>query len=454
MRTLAGWCVNHRRLVVLIWLAVLVVTVAISQAVGSAYSNSFTFPNTQSADAIKLLQSVAPSRSGDTEEIVFATSGGVTVDNPAVKADITAMIARVESLPHVTTAVSPYSTQGARNISADHKIAFIPVTLNQQASFQSQKEAEKFVDTATTADGAHVKVAVSGQLAELSNKMSFGGTGLGVLLALAVLLFVFGSVYAAILPLLSALFALGTATSIIGLLSHVLKMPDFSSELVLLIGLGVGVDYALFIVTRHRQGLVAGWSPLDSIVNAVNTSGRAVLFAGIIVCIALLGMFALGVSFLYGLSVAAAIGVLLTMVSALTLLPAMLGFIGPKVMSKAQKRNLETNGPRIVGADNKGFWPQWANRVQARPLVSGVAALVVIVVVALPFFSLRLGSADQGSDPVGTTTRTAYDWLAEGFGPGFSGPLQLVSVVHDDAQKDVIASLASDVARQPGVKSV
>ena len=148
-------------------------------------------------------------------------------------------------------------------------------------------------------------------------------------------------------------------------------MPSISPELMLLIGLGVGVDYALFIVTRHRQGLVAGRDVESSIVNAVNTSGRAVLFAGIIVCIALLGMFALGVSFLYGLAVAAAIGVAFTMVAALTLLPAMLGFIGPKVMSRKQKRNLAENGPRIVGADSKGFWPNWADRVQRAPVAVG-----------------------------------------------------------------------------------
>ncbi len=213
----------------------------------------------------------------------------------------------------------------------------------------------------------------------------------------------------------------------IGLLSHVLKMPQFSPELVLLIGLGVGVDYALFIVTRHRQGLIAGRDVESSIVNAVNTSGRAVLFAGIIVCIALLGMFALGVSFLYGLAIAAAIGVALTMIAALTLLPAFLGFIGPRVLSRRQKRDLAANGPRVVGAGTKGFWPRWAAFIDRRPVLPAVVALIVVVLIALPFFSLRLGSADQGNDPVGTTTRQAYDLLASGFGPGFNGPLLLVT---------------------------
>jgi RND superfamily putative drug exporter len=198
---------------------------------------------------------------------------------------------------------------------------------------------------------------------------------------------------------------------------------------------------------------VAGHDTERSIVNAVNTSGRAVLFAGIIVCIALLGMFALGVSFLYGLAVAAAIGVALTMLAALTLIPAMLGFIGPRVLSRRQKANLAQNGPRIVGADGKGFWPRWATRVQRRPALAAGVALGLIVVIALPFFSLRLGSADQGSDSVGTTTRTAYDLLAKGFGPGFNGPLQLVAVV-TPGQHNLIDEVAADTRHQSGVARV
>jgi len=225
-------------------------------------------------------------------------------------------------------------------------------------------------------------------------------------------------------------------------------------ELVLLIGLGVGVDYALFIVTRHRQGLVAGKDMEESIVNAVNTSGRAVMFAGIIVCIALLGMFALGVTFLYGLAVAAAIGVAFTMIAALTLLPAFLSFIGPKVMSRKQRRSLAENGPRIVGADSKGFWPKWADFIRSRPVLPAVIALLIVILVGLPFFSLRLGSGDQGNDPTSTTTRQAYDLLAEGFGPGFNGPLQLVAVNDGTADTAALDHLAAEMRSQPGVAAV
>jgi RND superfamily putative drug exporter len=457
MRTLAGWCVRHRRIVLLLWASVLVISLFLVTALHADYTNNFTFPHTESSDAINLLKSVAPGHSGDTEEVVFGTSGGTTLSDPAVGQRINTMVDKINALPNVTHVTSPYDSSGnlvnRANVNADDTVGFLQVNFDKLPNHLSQNEATNFVHAVTSTSTSDLTVSVTGQLAEFANNQSFSSSGLGVLLALIVLLIVFGSIFAALLPIISALFALGTAIGIIGLLSHVIGMPEFSPELVLLIGLGVGVDYALFIVTRHRQGLIAGNDPESSIVNAVNTSGRAVLFAGIIVCIALLGMFALGVSFLYGLAVAAAIGVAFTMISALTLLPALLGFIGPKVMSPKQKRNLAQNGPRVVGADSKGFWPNWADRVQRYPWVSALLALVVILVIALPFFSLRLGSADQGTDPAGTPTRVAFDTLSKGFGPGFNGPLMLVSVVQPD-QRDVIETVVHDVSQQADVAKV
>jgi RND superfamily putative drug exporter len=454
MRTLATWCVRHRRLVVLFWVALLVVVTLLSRAAGSNYSNSFTLPKTQSTDAIQLLQAVSPKVSGDTEQVVFQTSHGARVTDPAVMARINTMVAKLAKVPHVSNIVSPYQPQGAAHISKDGTIAFVTVTFDKQAQNLPTTLATTFVNTARTADGHQLQVSVSGQLGESSNKPSLGGTGPGIILAAVVLLLVFGSLFAMALPLISALVSLGTAVGLIGLLSHVMKMPQFASTLVLLIGLGVGVDYALFIVTRHRQGLLAGRDTEESIVEAVNTSGRAVLFAGIIVCIALLGMFALGVTFLYGLAVSAAIGVALTMIAALTLLPALLGFIGPKVMSRRQKRSLATDGPRVVGLGSKGFWPRWANFVRDRPILPAVVALIAVVLIALPFFSLRLGSSDQGNDPVGTTTRQAYDTLATGFGPGFNGPLQVVAVVHGPEDQAALSRVVAAAKEQPNVASV
>ncbi len=454
MKSLATWCVRHRVIVLLLWLAALIGMNVISQSVGTDYTNSFSLPNTPSTEASSLLQSAEPSIAGDREQIVFHTTNGARVTSPAVMSTVDAMLAKVKDVPHVTTITSPYGPLGSAQISTSGTTAFATVTFDRVASNIPTTVATQLVSTAQSAAGPNLQVAVAGQVAEAADKQSFGGTGLGVILAGIVLLLVFGSVFAMALPLLSAAASLGTAVGLIGLLSHVLKMPVFSTELVLLIGLGVGVDYALFIVTRHRQGLIAGRDVESSIVNAVNTSGRAVFFAGIIVCIALLGMFALGVSFLYGLAIAASIGVAFTMVAALTLLPAFLGFIGPRVLSRHQKRDLAANGPRVIGSGTTGFWPRWAAFVQRKPVIPAVAAFGMIVLVAVPFFSLRLGSSDQGNDPVGTTTRSAYDLLANGFGPGFNGPLLLVTQNPGPADRQALSRVATSVRSKPGVAKV
>jgi RND superfamily putative drug exporter len=454
MKSLATWCVRHRVAVVILWLVALIGMTVVSQSVGTAYSNSFSLPHTESTQALDLLQAAAPRQAGDQERIVFHTTDGTSVTDPSVMAAVNDMIAKVEQLPHVTVVASPYTPEGAHQISANGQTAFINVTFDVQPQNYSTPRSKTFVNTALTAEGPNLQVAVSGQIAEQADRVSFGGTGLGVLLAALVLLLVFGSLFAMALPILSAMASLGTAIAVIGILSNVLKMPQFSTELVLLIGLGVGVDYALFIVTRHRQGLIAGNDVESSIVNAVNTSGRAVLFAGIIVCIALLGMFALGVSFLYGLAVGASIGVLFTMIAALTLLPALLGFIGPRVLSRKQKKSLAVNGPRVVGAGSKGFWPKWADFIQSRPIVPAVIALIIVGIIAMPFFSLRLGNSDQGNDPTGTTTRQAYDLLSAGFGPGFNGPLQLVVTQQGQIDTASLDNLAAEVKVQPDVAAV
>jgi RND superfamily putative drug exporter len=454
MRALATWCVRHRRLVVLFWLAALVSVTLISSAAGTDFSNSFSLPKTESTEAIQLLEAVSPKQSGDIEQVVFGTSGSAKVTDPAVRSRIKTMLTKIAAVPYVTNIVSPYSPAGAAQVSKNQTVAFATVTFDRQAQNISTGVAQQLVNAVRSADGPSLQAAVEGAVAESANKPSLGGVGFGAILAGIVLLLVFGSLFAMALPLISALVSLGIATALIGLLSHVMKMPQFSTELTLLIGLGVGVDYALFIVTRHRQGLIAGQEIEASIVNSANTSGRAVLFAGTTVCIALLGMFALGVSFLYGLAISAALGVALTMFAALTLLPALLGFIGPRVLSRRQKTNLAKNGPRIVGSGTKGFWPRWAEFIKRRPTVPAIAAVGIIVLIALPFFSLRLGSSDQGNDPVGTTTRQAYDLLSAGFGPGFNGPLQIVTKGSGAADRAAIGRIVTDVTAQPGVARV
>jgi RND superfamily putative drug exporter len=466
VRSLATWCVRHRRTVVIVWLLVLVLTTAVGKAVGTNYTDSFTLPGTESTKAFDLLKAANPGVAGDVDQIVIATSHNALLTDVAVQSAVTKMLKKIAAINHVHLIQTPFvdgvfSAKGVEvrsnpsQMNADHTVGYVSVTLDILGHSATESFAKNFVSVAQSAQSQNLQVAISGQLAQKSNKQSFGlGTELGALAALVVLLLVFGSLFAALMPLMSALVGLGTATALIGMLTHVLKMPMFAPILVVLIGLGVGVDYALFIVTRHRQGLLEGMTPEESIVKAVNTSGRAVLFAGIIVCIALLGMFALGVSFLYGVAIAASIGVAFTMIAALTLLPAVLGFVGPKILSLRQRQALAASGPRDPANVVVNFWGRWSNFIDRRPSLPAVVAVGLIVLIALPFFSIRLGSADEGNDPVGTTTRTAYDLLAKGFGPGFNGPLQIVAKLNTPSDLTALNALETKVAHTNDVAYV
>jgi RND superfamily putative drug exporter len=451
MRTLARWCVRHRRLVVATWLAALIGLTVLSQSVGSSYKDSFSLNGTQSFDALNLLKKVAPTASGDREQIVFAVKQGKLTD-PAVRMRVETTLAKVGALSDVASVASPYAPNGATQVSASGQIAFANVVMTKQADKISVAEAKRLVTTAQSGAKDGLQVELQGPAAKAANQPSVNSAGFGAIAALVVLLVVFGSLLAALLPLITAGIALGSSIAIISLFSHVMNVASFSSELSLLIGLGVGVDYALFIVTRYRQGLQRGKEKEQAIIDAVDTSGRAVMFAGITVCIALLGMFALGVSFLYGVAVAASVAVLGTVIAALTLLPALLGFMGTRVLGRRARRALR-NG-ELTASDESGVWARWAGQLRARPaLIAGAAGLLMIVI-AIPFFSMRLGSSDSGSDPSGSTTRKAYDLLAKGFGPGYNGPLQLVAQVASPAQQAAFAKVTAAVAHTDGVVRV
>src|SRR5437764_176660 len=359
------------------------------------------------------------------------------------------MLAKVAALSDVASVASPYGPTGTAQISRSGHIAFANVTLTKQAAKITTGEAKTFVDAAKAGAGHGVQVEVEGQVAKAATRASVSSTGLGAAAALVVLLLVFGSLLAATLPLLTAGIALGSSVAVIALLSHLLNIASFSSELSLLIGLGVGVDYALFIVTRYRQGLQRGNSIEQAIVDAIDTSGRAVMFAGITVCIALLGMFALGVSFIYGVAIAASVAVLFTVVAALTLLPALLGFFGTRVLGRKARRRLSAG--ELASSDESPRWGSWARSLRERPALIAAAAAALMLLIAVPFFSMRLGSADAGSDPAGSTTRKAYDLLANGFGPGYNGPLQLVAQISSPAQVASFARVTQAVAQTPGV---
>jgi RND superfamily putative drug exporter len=452
MRRFASWCVRNRRIVLAAWVTVLVVAVGAKQSAGTAYRDTFKLSGTQSFDAQQLLRAAAPKAAGDTEQVVFAVHHG-SLRDPQVRARVEAQLAKLQRLPLVTGVVSPYGPAGGAQISRSGTVAFAQVRLAKEAVHVTQAQASSFVGAARRGAGPNLQIEVGGQVAKEANRTQVSSTGIGAAAALVVLVLVFGSLLAASTPLLTAGIALGVATAVIGLLSHLIAMATFSSELSLLIGLGVGVDYALFIVTRTRQGIQRGKRPEEAIVDALDTSGRAVLFAGIIVCIALLGMFALGVSFLYGVAIAASIAVAFTVFASLTLLPALLGFIGPRVLSRKQRRALAASGP-VRAEHAPGFWSRWSTALTARPAVFATVATLLLVALALPFLHMRLGASDAGSDPRGTTTRKAYDLLAKGFGPGYNGPLQLVAKVGTPAERAAFERVRAAVAATGGVVTV
>ena len=452
MRKLAHWCVQHRVIVIALWVVALVGVSVASGSAGTAYRDTFKLSGTQSFDAQRLLQESAPKAAGDSERVVFAVDRG-TVREAAAKRRITAALGRIQRIPGVVGVQSPYGPDGAAQISRDGRVAYADVRLAKESIGYEQPESKRIIDAVRADAGDGLRIEVSGQVARQSAQPNLNSTAIGVVAALVVLLLVFGSVLAAATPLLITGVALGVALGVTGLLSHVISIATFSSELSLLIGLGVGVDYALFIVTRMRQGIQAGKPVEEAIVDALDTSGRAVLFAGITVCIALLGMFALGVSFLYGVAVAASIAVAFTVIAALTILPAILSFIGTRVLSRRQRRAIGDSGAALPETGGTGFWQRWADIVSRRPNLVGATATLLVLLIAVPFLTMRLGSADAGSDPTGTTTRKAYDLLAEGFGKGSNGPLQLVAKVDGAAQKAAFERVRAAAAAAPGVVS-
>jgi RND superfamily putative drug exporter len=453
MRQVARWCYSHRRVVLAGWIALLVIAVFVGSSTGSNYGSGSRLSGTESATAQELLQKAAPSASGDTERVVIATKGGA-VTAPAVRTRVEASLAKVAKLPHVSGVTSPYSPAGAKQISRDGHVAFATVTFNKDAKDITAGQATTFVNTARAPNGGGVQVDVLGDVAASTNASSSSATMLGIVGALVVLIVVFGSLLSALLPLVSTGIALVAALSVVDALSNTISMASFTQQLCILIGLGVGIDYSLFILTRARTAMRRGASTEEAVTTAAATAGRAVLFAGITVCIALCGMFTVGVSVLSGAAVAASVAVLFPMAASQTLLPALIGFLGTRILTRKQRAALEAGETDVPEASAR--WARWAGRVQTHRLGFGLAALAVMVALAIPATSLRLGAADFGTDPTTTTTTThrAYELLAAGFGPGFSGPLELVAPVGSTAQQNTFKQVVTAAGRTGGVAAV
>jgi RND superfamily putative drug exporter len=451
MPAIARWCFRHRFVVIAAWVLVLVGLGTLSQAIKSDYNNSFSLPGTGSTTAQQLLAKAIPAQAGDSDTIVWQVSHG-TVRDTTVTTRMSRALKQIATMPEIAAVVSPYGPHGAAQISRDGRTAYATVNFTKQANNLGKADITRVIDAAKAARAPGLNVQIGGQAIEQTEQTPLGvSSTVGVLAAAVVLFIAFGSLLAMMLPIVTAIAGVGGGLMAIAPLTHTINVVDFAPILGALIGLGVGIDYALFIVTRHRRGLQSGLTPEQAAVKAIDTSGRAVLFAGSTVCIALLGILVLGVSFLNGLAVASALTVVFTVLAAVTLLPALLGVFGMRVLSRRQRRRLAAGAPAPGAA---GMWARWANTIERRPAILAVAAAAVMLVLAIPVLSLRLGSSDQGNDPSSTTTRQAYDLLADGFGPGFNGPLLLVAQTSSPADAAALRTLEAGLPKVADVTSV
>jgi RND superfamily putative drug exporter len=484
---LARTCARHKWIVIGTWLAVLVLINAVAGAIGPDYRTDFTLPSSETKDVQELLEANNPDRAGFSAQIVIRADQGVA--DPAVQQTLQQLMDFAAEQPDVSV-TSPYDAP--QQISADGTIAFAQLDVRDRPFTELTElgtDIEDFGAELPAVDGLQIEYG-----GDLFSEFELPESEiLGIIAAVIILILAFGSVLAMGLPIGTALFGLGIGSALVSLSSHLISMPDFTTAMVAMIGLGVGIDYALFIVTRYREGLKLGLDVEDSIAEAIDTSGRAVLFAGITVIISLLGLTLVGLNFVTGVAVASAIGVLMMILGALTLVPALLSWIGPRIENTSRAaliavgiavvfalvgvlagapalfllgfgvailffvasfaiKPLRTLIPhRTEQAKEKRFWYRWSRFIQHRPWPSALGAVLFLLILAIPLFSIRLGFGDYGNYPEDKTVRRAYDLLADGFGPGTNGPLFIT--VEGDAANDP-AQLQAFVATVAGTENV
>jgi RND superfamily putative drug exporter len=448
MKFLADIAHKRRWIVLLIWVFLIAGVGGAAKSAGTAFSSSFELPDTESSRVQEILAKQFPAQRGDSTQIVMESQGNLTsVENQAT---IEKMLAEVAKSPIVESINSPFDPRFAA-LSNNQSIGFATVHFNDSAQELPKDEVNAVVDIAKSFETADLKVNLSGAVIKMANATPSVKTSeiVAILAAFLVLLYTFGSLIATMVPIIVAVFALAVGSALVGIASNSIMIADFAPILASLIGLGVGIDYALFIVTRFRRAIHEGKSVQESIRIAMTTSGRSVLFAGIIVCISMLGLFTVGLSFLSGVGVASAISVIISMIASITLLPALLSVIGKNIdrlKIPFKKLHSEEEG-------GKG-WKKWAERIQAHPVRWAISSTLILLFICLPVTQIRLGASDSGNDAVGTTTRQAYDTLAKGFGPGFNGPITMLADVSNQKSIDGTQKAIEIIKAQPDVAAI
>ncbi len=415
---LADGCFRHRRLVVLAWVAALVGAFALAGAFGGEFKQDYLQPGSESQRVSNTLEDSFPQKAGDTMQVVVHSDSGVTT--PEARDRLDAILAEVARAEHVVSVTSPFTPDGARQISSDATTAYADVALDKTADQLTPDEAAALVAPILAAGDESLQVEVGGPVATKSQTVAAGSEGIGLIAAAIILLITFGSVVAMGLPLLTALFGLGIAMALGEVLRRFVDVPEWAPYTAAMVGIGVGIDYALLIVTRFRSSLADGQEPRRATQTAIATAGRSVLFAGMTVVISMLGILLMGQPAMNGFAFTVVLAVLVVMAASVTLLPAVLGFAG---------RNIERLHVPFVSKGVRSYdasrWYRWSRFVQRRPWWAAIGSLAVLLALAAPFLGIRFGFPDAGNASPTLTTRQAYDLLADGFGPGYAAPMLL-----------------------------
>jgi putative drug exporter of the RND superfamily len=450
---LAGVCVRRRFVVLAFWLVVTIALVAVSHRLGDNTNDNLSLPGTDSQHATNVLkQSFRAQANGTSPIVLHAQTGKLTDPNNANAVNEAA--AEEAKNKDVAAVVNPLTPQGASALSKDQATGYLSVTLAVPPGSLSESQAQTIIDAAAKpAHAAGLQVETGGQLGQKVSKPSTESSELvGIIAAMVILTITFGTVTSMLLPIVTAIFALLSTLAVIRMLGHVATVPTVAPTLATMIGLGVGIDYALFIVTRHFRGLHDGLPIDESIARAAATSGGAVFFAGSTVAIALVSLAVAGIPLVTTMGLMAAISVLIAVVAALTLLPAELAILGPHINS------LRVRHPASDEDVRNGLWAKWAHDIAKRPIVAGVAALAILIPLTIPLLSLTLGQQDTAALSTSTTARRAYDLISENFGAGVNGPLLIAVTLGSPAQNGTsdprLATLQKDVAATSGVAGV
>lgn len=448
LRALATFSVRHRWLVIVTWLLLVGGVLFAGQSYGGSFSNDLSIEETDSQAAYDALEEKFPEMSGDGMQVVIHDEGGVT--GTKVRTAVDTAVADVAELDGISSVTSPYGP-GQEMVSEDGTTAVSTVRFTDRAADIGEDHVEAAQDAFAPVEDLGVQVEYGGAALDAENHPS-GSEAVGLAAAVLVLLVAFGSVFAMLVPLITAVLALGLGMGVIFLLAEYVSIGTAGPVVAAMIGLGVGIDYALLVVTRHREGLATGHPARESIPIALSTAGRSVLVAGTTVIIAILSLYAIGIPFVATLGLASAITVAATLLAAVTLLPALLGVFGDNLdRFRVRRTRLDHGGGHVSG------WHRWTHHVQRSPWPYLVAAVALLAVMAAPLLDLRLGTADDGSAPEDSTERAAYELVDDSFGAGWTGPL-LVTAEYDDSSpkqtKQAATDLAAEIAAVDGVEQV